>query len=266
MAKRLSSALGSAIRSLAALILACAITVPATALGAGLLKALGISPVASMLIGSVFGLWVGARVAMGVLYPKASHPSAPGQARSRRAAQPPAVIRRRQAAIGAATMGTAAGAHLANAAGHDDDRLASSFDDDDNGGGTGADDVLRGNPATGLPMVGALDSAGNPFGVGDTTSGDEHRISACSGVNPATGLPMIDDTCIDVMGNPYGTDLSSTDHSDMFNQDDSFHHSVSTFDDDWRSSSSSDDSWSSSSDDSWSSSSDDSWSSSSDDS
>lgn len=37
---------------------------------------------------------------------------------------------------------------------------------------------------------------------------DEHFYDDCShGVNPANGLPMLDD-CIDIHGNPYGTDNS----------------------------------------------------------
>lgn len=39
------------------------------------------------------------------------------------------------------------------------------------------------------------------------------------GINPASGLPMMDDSMIDVGGNPYGTDFDSFDSS-MF--DDSF--------------------------------------------
>ena len=37
-------------------------------------------------------------------------------------------------------------------------------------------------------------------------------------VNPTTGLPMIDESGIDVGGNPYGCDLS--DNDDSFIQDD----------------------------------------------
>lgn len=37
---------------------------------------------------------------------------------------------------------------------------------------------------------------------------DDHFYRAC-GVNPANGLPMLDD-CIDIHGNPYGTDFSDS--------------------------------------------------------
>jgi len=30
-----------------------------------------------------------------------------------------------------------------------------------------------------------------------------------SSINPASGLPMIEDSCFDVAGNPFGTDYSS---------------------------------------------------------
>lgn len=65
-------------------------------------------------------------------------------------------------------------------------------------------------------------------------------------VNPATGLPMMDDW-VDVMGNPYGFDLTSI--HDHF-------HSPAGIDENWTSHNSDHD-WNSSSDDSWSSSSSD---------
>lgn len=34
---------------------------------------------------------------------------------------------------------------------------------------------------------------------------DDH----CADINPATGLPMVDDTDIDVCGNPYGTGMNT---------------------------------------------------------
>lgn len=62
-------------------------------------------------------------------------------------------------------------------------------------------------------------------------------------INPASGLPMIGDDCggTDVMGNPFGTDLS--DISGLF--DDTSSHSI---DSDWSSSGSFNDDWLSSSD------------------
>ena len=55
---------------------------------------------------------------------------------------------------------------------------------------------MKWNPATGLPMNGAFDAMGNPFG-----SGYSH-----SRVNPATGLPM--NGSLDVAGNPFGSSHS----------------------------------------------------------
>ena len=40
---------------------------------------------------------------------------------------------------------------------------------------------------------------------------DDHRYRSCE-INPANGLPMLDD-CIDILGNPYGTDSSDSDLS-----------------------------------------------------
>lgn len=81
------------------------------------------------------------------------------------------------------------------------------------------------NPATGLMMVGALDSAGNSFGfsgTSDWTSDDD--ASGFDGnhhsFNPANGLPMMDDVT-DIHGNTFGTNFA----------DDIFDHSSSTFDD-----------------------------------
>lgn len=50
--------------------------------------------------------------------------------------------------------------------------------------------------------------------LSNVPSSDPHPI------NPATGLPMLDDTCsIDVEGNPYGVDLHTHDrHKDSFNE------------------------------------------------
>ena len=56
------------------------------------------------------------------------------------------------------------------------------------------------NPATGLPMLGMWDVAGNPYGTGNLPD----NITDTGGVNPATGLPMCG--MVDVAGNPYGTD------------------------------------------------------------
>ena len=53
---------------------------------------------------------------------------------------------------------------------------------------------------------------------------DDHRYRSCE-INPANGLPMLDD-CIDILGNPYGTDSGDSgstlweDHSlDSFMED-----------------------------------------------
>jgi hypothetical protein len=72
---------------------------------------------------------------------------------------------------------------------------------------------------------------------------DSASSSMDMGVNPATGLPMMDDSMIDVAGNPYGTDLddnssasASAFNDDGFSSDDSFSSSgsggFSAFDDD----------------------------------
>lgn len=70
--------------------------------------------------------------------------------------------------------------------------------------------------------------------------GDDASSSACgdSEINPANGLPMMG--CVDIEGNPYGTDMSHDWHNDdLFN-------TGSLSDDSW-SSGFSDDSWASSS-------------------
>ena len=60
------------------------------------------------------------------------------------------------------------------------------------------------NPATGLPMTGVLDVAGNPYGCGINNYDD------C--VNPNTGLPMVGgEAGLDVAGNPYGADINNYD-------------------------------------------------------
>jgi hypothetical protein len=58
-------------------------------------------------------------------------------------------------------------------------------------------------------------------------------------INPATGLPMIGDSCggVDVMGNPYGDDLSDSFSSSW--SDDSFSSMTWSSDDSWSSSTSS---------------------------
>ena len=44
-------------------------------------------------------------------------------------------------------------------------------------------------------------------GTFEQTSFSDMDWDSCSGLNPASGLPMMDD-CMDVAGNPFGTDLS----------------------------------------------------------
>jgi hypothetical protein len=57
------------------------------------------------------------------------------------------------------------------------------------------------NPATGLPMSGGVDAAGNPYGC----DFQNHPYDDC--VNPATGLPMVGgEAGVDVEGNLYGSD------------------------------------------------------------
>lgn len=79
---------------------------------------------------------------------------------------------------------------------------------------------------------------------------DDSFTNSPSSINPANGLPMVG--CLDICGNPYGTDFHSDDHSFSSNSmfDDHFSSSSSSmFDDHFSSSSSSmfDDSFSSSS-------------------
>jgi len=60
---------------------------------------------------------------------------------------------------------------------------------------------------------------------------DDHRYRSCE-INPANGLPMLDD-CIDILGNPYGSDFSDSglsfwdsDSTNLF-EDDGFGSSMS---------------------------------------
>ncbi len=58
----------------------------------------------------------------------------------------------------------------------------------------------------------------NLFGDSDDITSNSTNM----GVNPATGLPMMDDSMIDVGGNPYGTDLNDNSSTSVstFNDDD----------------------------------------------
>ena len=47
------------------------------------------------------------------------------------------------------------------------------------------------------------------FGTNDNSSADFNYTTSITTINPANGLPMINDTCIDIAGNTYGTDSSS---------------------------------------------------------
>lgn len=99
------------------------------------------------------------------------------------------------------------------------------------------------NPATGLPMYGAFDSAGNPLGTDGSSGIGFSDDSIC---NPATGLTMIGG--LDAAGNTYGHDdasegfshdmlddagsidsFATTDTFDSFDGSDSFN----SFDDNW---------------------------------
>jgi hypothetical protein len=64
------------------------------------------------------------------------------------------------------------------------------------------------NPANGLPMIGAIDIEGNPFGTDTVHETNDNIFEDSSGIdiNPANGLPMLDS--IDIEGNVYGTDTS----------------------------------------------------------
>lgn len=64
------------------------------------------------------------------------------------------------------------------------------------------------NPASGLPMLDdtMLDVAGNVYGTDSTHGMDDHHTNL--GINPASGLPMMDDSMLDVGGNTFGFDDS----------------------------------------------------------
>lgn len=92
---------------------------------------------------------------------------------------------------------------------------------------------LEGDLTTATPEMGL-----NVCGMSNSIDAfdDIHSTSGCH-INPATGLPMVDDTCgVDVGGNPYG-----------LSNDDLMHTSstCSSFDDSWSTSSSGSDSFSS---------------------
>lgn len=90
------------------------------------------------------------------------------------------------------------------------------------------DDLNTATPELGLNVYGMSNS--------NDAFDDINSASGCH-INPATGLPMVDDTCgADVGGNPYG-----------FSNDDLMHTSSasSSFDDSWSSSSAGSDSFSS---------------------
>jgi len=84
-------------------------------------------------------------------------------------------------------------------------------------------DTFEINPANGLPMVGGVDVMGNTYGTDSSTSFDSIEI------NPANGLPM--DGGIDVMGNAYGTDSSTSFDSfgGSYDSYDSFDNSHNSF-------------------------------------
>ena len=77
------------------------------------------------------------------------------------------------------------------------------------------------NPATGLMMLGPVDTKGNPYGVDLAPHATFHDDSYESdddfySINPANGLPMLNDM-IDIQGNPFGSSSDDyTDHSTAF--------------------------------------------------
>lgn len=88
----------------------------------------------------------------------------------------------------------------------------------------------------------------------ESYSSDSHWTNTTDDtqINPATGLPMIGG--VDVAGNPFGTDLSDYHTSSSGFNDDWSSSTTSSFDDDWSSSSTSgfDDDWGSGGfDDDW---------------
>ena len=73
----------------------------------------------------------------------------------------------------------------------------------------------------------------------------ESTTSICPSINPANGLPMIEESCIDIEGNPYGTSSFFEESISQFDDDNFFTSSFDSFSDDsWNS----DNSWDSTSD------------------
>jgi len=89
------------------------------------------------------------------------------------------------------------------------------------------------NPASGLPMVDntMIDVGGNIYGTDSSHGMDEHHTNL--GINPASGLPMMDDSMLDVAGNTFGFDDSHTSSFDDSSTTGSIFDSTSFGDSDW---------------------------------
>lgn len=81
------------------------------------------------------------------------------------------------------------------------------------------------NPASGLPMTGGVDIAGNAYGTSSHAFDDHGSTSSAGGasgfdhlsINPASGLPMTGG--MDVAGNVYGTSSWDSASSSISNHD-----------------------------------------------
>jgi len=126
----------------------------------------------------------------------------------------------------AAGAGTGAALLAAHALHDSDDDLTSPpftrpFD-------AASSEVLSGHNAD---VLGAFDVGSG--GALDVHSANKFGVNPGCTINPATGLPMVGDSCagVDVMGNPYGTDLHdtfSTDHG-LHSDNDGFGSSHDSF-------------------------------------
>ena len=89
------------------------------------------------------------------------------------------------------------------------------------------------NPASGLPMLDdtMLDVAGNVYGTDNLNGMDDHHTNL--GINPASGLPMMDDSMLDIGGNTFGFDDSHISSFDDSSTTGSSFDSTSFGDSDW---------------------------------
>ena len=116
--------------------------------------------------------------------------------------------------------------------------LFSWFNDlfDDFGSSVGSDNhscTPSINPASGLPMLDdtMLDVAGNVYGTDSLHEINDSHTNL--GINPASGLPMMDDSILDAGGNTFGFDGSHISSVDDSLSTSSIFDSSSCGDSDW---------------------------------